>query len=481
MENTTTIKFGVICEKTNYKSIESYIEQTIINSIKIYKDFDTGVYHIQDNPNKYNFIFVVVDFDDFDYEKNVVSTIKKSDNNIVIFLVDNCPEMTVTEDDELIFVTKSDTNKYNKFVKTLNYDFDYKIYRVNTEQCMTWTIINDKGITNLSNNQIDLIFSSISSKKYDDIDDKKRFLKSKLKTIDTNQKIEELGQKEILSFFEKRLKVVSQKKIVCNNYLALLKSHIVTADNNNTEELIVNLLGQDFMKGDMLDTYIENMDNILNNKIQTFITKNSKMSNDKLYTFFNAMIKVTNALTKTTSTLTAEINKLDDHISKLNSEELSNITDLNVLKSKLIKTIDKSGIKSAENLCANLIVTISDNAISSFAENDESCLNFLNFMNQQKFSKDIVDNFVYRIINKKIELVGNSNNSKDVRKLYPDLLLVLVIPKLSSDNFVYKKIYMCVSKSKNVITNKYQLIDKLTPEEYNNILSFELTYVNLYP
>ena len=136
----------------------SKILEDIINSIKIFSSFKLHLSKVDSiQPlDKFHYIFYAVNFNQLDD-----CPVIQCDNCSQFFIVvDGCHNLTLDDDDELVFDNDADNKKYAKYISKYK-NSNVLHYKISTVFTTIWQqIVNDSSIVNLSDSQIELLIST---------------------------------------------------------------------------------------------------------------------------------------------------------------------------------------------------------------------------------------------------------------------------------------------------------------------------------
>lgn len=496
------IKIGIIGNTNFLQEFQNLFNENIITHIKISQNFNlnTEIMSI-DNINNilftgYNFIFYIINFDQLE-NLETISFIKKigsqltDPRNHLFVVVDQCNQMEIDDDGDLVFTSDTDDEIYHKFDKILDNELPEKLFHLfklsSIFANIYHKIINDHSIVNLTEEEIDQL-SNKHLKKSSKMSflDKKREIKLILRKINLEDQLIETGYNEMIDVVNQYFKLIFQKKIVCQNYLFELNKEIIQ-DNNFIENIKI-ILNEIFdiknFKTEMFNNFVLKITQIIETQLQNFFKKyklNNSINSNQLNqanAYGHFLIEFNNILLnhdliKSSKIIQDEINFINNIIIDHYHRELEKITDLEKISLILesFSTKDKASLILLFEKIKKHPKIIMENI-----EKMDKWIIFIDKSIELDVPKGTIIGLIEKIIMMKINYHGDitKTNKNDLSILYPYCLNIFLLTNLDHQNFLLKKLYMYLLYHLRYSgRNLSEFIQKLTHEQYQQLLILE--------
>jgi len=513
-----TIKIGLKCGLNHLASdpitFREFLETYVLSEIKFCKEFRVIIDPIpKESPTDYhdysvyNYIFyhtrlsMLADPGVVDHIKTIATKMIPPRQHLFV-VVDQCSNMMVDDDGDLVLEKVADKTNFNFLTEALaNVPAGvHPIFKVNLTTARIWkTIDNQRSLKALTEDDIDILIAELLKKSPKmDLLEKKKCLKGALKKINFEHKIGESGYLELIGQIGIYLKLSNQKKIVCLNYLFYFGECSITTSVASVEYLerfLNEVKGILYFKKEILDDLMTQLHTEFMSKVEKFINSHrTKVSIQPLTTasvpahkYHKILICCEELAVKfginPTSTDFTFLYKELDTINKLildhHSKELEKITDLEKIAS-LLEILSKD---SSNNL-SDLFQKIIHNS-KIMTENIDNMSNWCDFIDdcfRLKIPINLILNLVEEIIVHKISYYSgdlNRVNKSDLTAIYPQCLHIFLLQHLN-EHFVFVKLSMYASyairySGRNII----DLMRQLTPEQYQSLLLLETKLVSI--
>ncbi|XWV24753.1 hypothetical protein QJ856_gp1030 [Tupanvirus deep ocean] len=485
----------------NLDELHNLLNENILQSVKICPNFTlkTVIVPIEEtNFDQYNFVFYKTTFDKIGND-DTYDNIKKiciglvDPRNHLFVVVDDCINLEIDDDGDLVFCDAEDNNKFQEFDESLAKIVNDNLFhacKISIQMSNIWKlIIDDSSIINLSEDQINILAPRLIKKSSKmSLVDKKREIKMALKKINKDDKLAETGYTELCGNVVQYFKLLHQKKIVCHNYLYAFNKVNVTLNNSDIDDINVllnEIYGISYLKTEMHDDLIDKIDSILLSKLKQFYDKcknnvaidSNKVGSIDAYGYHKFLVRFMDIakgynLSNIMQITKHEIGTVNNLITEYHKKEMERVTDLDKISSYL----EIFASKDKNNLIA-LFDKIRGHP-KIMAENIEKMDKWIVFINKclkLGIPKEAIMRLMEEIIMSKISFYTDTSriNNKDISVVYPQCLNVFLISNLNR-NFVFKKLYMYISYSIRYSgRNISEYIKNIRIEQYQDLLKLE--------
>lgn len=492
------IKAGIFGSNTEY--LLQFLNDYLLSGIKICNSFTLETSIAKDNFDNYNFILYSINWNNISDETTIpeIEIISKSFSNPrhhLIIVIDECYNMEIDDDGDLVFSDDTMEKTYLKFknlISKLPNKNCIDISRICLKISTIWKTIDlDSSIVNLNEDQINILGNLLIKKSKSSklsFSDKKREIKLLLKKISVDDKLSESGYTDLSDIVSAYFKLVNQKKIVCSNYLYAFDKINISFDENqitNINNLLKEIYSINFLKTEMHDSLIDKIDNMLLDKLKNFYSKQKNnvtigdSTEDKIdaHTYHKFLTEIMNIskgynLSNILEITKNEINNIDSLIIEYHEKEIKNVTDL----SKILSLLEIFSTKDHNKFVALFEkITTYPKTIKENIEKMNEWIIFINKCIKLGTPKESVINLIEEIIMAKISFHNGVTNihGKDISILYPQCLQVFLLSNLNK-NFIFKKLYMYITYSmKYSGKNISDFIRNLKMEQYQNLMLIE--------
>lgn len=496
----------------NIVLFHNFISENVLSEISISPKFGMETLIIESSTDinheccNFNIIFYVTNFEKF-IDDQFIDTIKNITKNLndirnhVFIIISDCDDLVLDDDDDLVFSDDAKEKIFQKITKLISTSVNknlFHISKLSINQAKIWnTISNENTITNLSENQIDILASIILKKsKTLSLVDKKREIRAALKNIDVATKLDETGFNDLFEKMTTYMKIVKQKQYVKSNYEHYCSKLEINMEKQNMENLI-NLVKEiysiNYFKTDIYEKFITNINNTLASKLKEFYNKNkntivstlNNINNDitNAYKYHSFLLEINQLaknynMTNIISATSTEIKNMDNIIINHHHKEIEKITDLEKILAfvEIFASKDKNNLIGFFDKIKSNIKIIHDNI-----DKMDKWVLFIDKCIKMKIPGETLIHLIEDIIMAKISYYGDSTriNSKEITVIYPQCLHVFLLP-LVDKNFIFKRLYMFVSyhirySGRNVAEH----IKKIKSEEYYKMLLLEYKLLEL--
>ncbi|XWV25994.1 hypothetical protein QJ857_gp1086 [Tupanvirus soda lake] len=485
----------------NLDELHSLLNENILQSVKICPNFTlkTLIVPLENTDfDQYNFVFYKTTFDKIN-DNSTYTDIKKISTGLVdprnhlFVVVDDCNNLEIDDDGDLVFIDSEENNKFQEFDESLAKIVNDNLFhacKISIQMSSIWKmIIDDSTIVNLSEDQINMLASRLIKKSSKmSLVDKKREIKIVLKKINKDDKLAETGYTEFCDSVVQYFKLLHQKKIVCHNYLYAFNKINVSLNNNDMDDiniLLKEIYGISYLKTEMHDDLIDKIDAILLAKLKQFYDgcKNNvaidsnKLASIDAYAYHKFLVQIMDIakgynLSNIMQITKHEIGAVNNLITDYHKKEMERVTDLEKISSYL----EIFANKDKNNLIALFDKIRSHPKIMS--ENIEKMDKWIVFINKclkLGIPKEAVMRLMEEIIMSKISFYTDTSriNNRDISVVYPQCLNVFLISNLNR-NFVFKKLYMYISYTIRYSgRNISEYIKNIRIEQYQDLLKLE--------
>jgi len=495
------ISIGIIDDN----DFSNFISDEIITNLKIYKNFKvtTNLIKLDTNLcNDFNHIFFIVKFNDIN-NKNILNAIKQISTclvhprNHLFIIIDSCVNMSLDDDDELVFDDNESNQKIKQFEKNIcpfiNSDH-YDLIKMNSTFAKIYKSIIDEGsISKISNDDIDVIAESLIPKSNKlSITDKKREIKLFFKKVSIEDKLVETGFNDLEAKVMKYFGITNQKKIVCSNYSFIINNFTFDISENcmNKLELILTEINSiNYLKPDILDGLILSVSEQLDKKLLAFFTENNNKiginvkNGIDVYQYqssLNKLLKIicTNNL-NISKNIEKEKDKINDIIISHHSKEVEKTSDLD----KIFPLLEIFAAKDKNNLFG-LFDKLSSNSklIKDNMDSMDKWTIFVDKCTKIGIPKQSIINLIEKIIIEKISHycdISKAQKNSDLSIIYPHCLHSFLLSNMNK-HFIFKKLDMITCyhmrySGRNILDT----INNLTSEQYDSLLTLEYKLLNL--
>lgn len=501
LESSKILKVAVMGNGNN-NIFHNFLNETVFSIVKICPNFVLKTDLITDNElnayNEYNFLFYVTTLNKIKND-STFSSIKKisgeleDPRNHLFVIIDECDNMEIDDDGDLVFSDDDDESLYQKFDEKLSNIINDKLFhtcRISIEMAKIWKKIDDDGsIVNLSEEQINTL-APILIKKSNRMSliDKKREIKIALKKITIDDKIAETGYTDFYDNTSQYFKLLYQKKIICQNYIFNFNKINVTLkdiDMANINNLLREIYEISYLKTEMHDDLIDKIDTFLLLKLKNFCTKckNFVQIDPKTsqyvdaYAYHKFLIQIMDIakgynLSNIMEITKEEITTVNNLITEYHKKEMERVTDLEKISSylEIFATKDKINLNALFEKIRTYPKIIQENI-----ENVDKWIVFIDHCLKIGVSKDLIVRLVEEIIVTKISHYNEVSriNNKELSAIYPLCLQIFLLSNINR-NFIFKRLYMYASYSIRYSgRNISELIRNIKEEQYQLMLKLE--------
>ena len=518
-KNSPALKIG-ITGTDNVERFQSLLNDRIFSSVKICQSFTLSSTSVikETALEQYNFIFYVTLFSKI---ANIVDAIKPlsaglaDPRNHIFIIVDNCKNLVVDDDGDLVFANSSDNTIFQKvedsLTKMLGGENLFDLCKIDTVGAQIWNkITEDSSIVNLTEEQINILTTSLLKNANTKLSlvDKKREIKTLLKKVSLDEKLAETGYTDLANGITRHFKLLNQKKIVCQNYLfafnrlkiSLQKEHMLEINN-----FLKEVYGISYLKSEMHDDLTDKIDAVLFSKIKEFYdTCKNKVVIDSTsaadaadaaqtaidaYAYHNFLLDIMEIakgynLSNIMEITKQEISSINNLIIEYHKKEMEKVTDLVKISSLLEIFAAAADNKDKNNL---LLLGLFEKVKSNpkiLHENMDKMDKWVVFVDKCLkigVPRESIVHLIEDIILAKIAIYTDMSkaNSKEISTIYPQCLHVFLLTNLNR-SFIFKKLYMFISYSIRYSgRNITEFIKNLTPEQYQNLLVLENKFLEL--
>lgn len=501
------IKVGIFPNE-NANLLQNFLNESIFDSIKICQSFQLETTILEQNVNYdyYNFLFYITTFNKIANEStiNEIKSIKEKlihPRNHLFIVVDQCNNLQMNDDDELVFQNEDENESYQTFDKTISKlinDNLFHLSNMSIELSTIWkTIENDSSIVNLSEDQVDLIAKKLLKKSSKmSLIDKKREIKSALKKVSINDKLAESGYNDFSEYVTQYFKLPYQKKIIYHNYLFAFNQTSINFDNqlDNINNLLKEIYDINYFKSDMYDDLLEKINSIFFLKLKNFYFryKNNVEFNPAnilntckvdVYIYHQFLLRIINMakdynLADIMTITNKELETINDLITNHHKKEMEHVTDLDKISSYL--EIFASKDRNNLNQLFDKIRTYPKIILENFDHMDK-WINFINRCLKIGIQRDLIINLIEEIIMNKIMFYCDisKTSGKEIVMIYPQCLQSFLVSNMSK-NFVFVRLYMYACHNIRYSgRNILDFIKNLNLEQYQNLLKLEYRLLEL--
>lgn len=458
LESAKKIKIGIYGDDD--ESFKNYLCDFVMESIKPITGCSTKIVshnNLSENVAS-NIIFCIVDIIDVvDAAETALGIIHvvAATNDDIIIIVDGCTNLEIDQDGCLYIADQNSNAKFETFKKALQQisNKNIKIFCASIYFATIWEKIGVDGkVGGLSEDQIDQVLTVLMGKKTATVkklslSDKKRDINAHIKNKSLDDLLFESGSVELSEFFVKALSLLSQKKIICKNYLNAVSRANVGLESNIIE-LVDEINSITFLKSEMYDELLENFNTTYETKIKKFCETakhriGSAQLNAQGYQKFllehiNAakeysMETLHTLLTKELDTVQRII--LDEYNKDINAT--TNLERIFIIVENFYN-IDKNNVnKFLENIVKHPSISLEN------IENTNAWMKFIIGCEKLGISNDHIIYLLCEIIINKIKFYGQYSNSRATAQniTYPSCLNIFLLENLSK-HFVLKKLHM---------------------------------------
>ncbi len=495
-DNAKILKIGTINDDIGI--LQNFLDMYITSNIKLCKNISMNTTQIGTDYVNYNFLFLLLTFDNLSsvttYEmiKNIVSGLTTPLNHLFI-VVDNCPDLTIDDDGDLVFVDDNNNQTFNNFDNSLSEIMPPKLYhlfKISIENAIIWkNISNNRSIVTLTENQINLIASQIIKKSKNaklSFLDKKKEIKILLKKIVVDDKLAETGYTDFYENVVQYFKLLYQKKIVCQNYVTAFKKINISLnkeDMDNVNMLLKEIYEVTFLKTEMHKKLTDQISVILLEKIKNYYIKcknnvsicPTKQPFIDANVYHNLLVSVMDIakvynLPAIIEVTKSEIGYVNNIIVEHHKKEVEKITDLDKL-SHWLQIFASNGLDTLinmfEKICAHPKI------MSENIEKMDKWVMFIDKCLKLSIPLDAIIKLTENIIMNKINFYNDMRLNKNITIIYPQCLQIFLSMNIDK-HFSFKKLYMYLSyhirySGKNII----EYIKNITENEYKSMLILE--------
>ena len=495
-ETAKILKIGITgnggCEK-----FRDLLSENIFETTKICQAFTVQKNIIADQNHNHNFVFYVTELSKL-MESDTLNGIKNIGSNIshprchLFIVIDGCNNLEVDDDGDLVFTEKKYNDIFRKFNDEIS-SIDEKLYdvnRISIEMSQIWKkIIDDSSIVNLDEDQINKLANQMIKKAAKlEMADKKREIKTALKKININDKLAESGYSQLLEMVSKFFKQVSQKKIVCQNYLyefSRARISLNDPDIENINLLLKEIYEINYLKSEMHDDLTDKIDSILLSKLKQLYEKSknnvvidtSSPNHIDAYHYYKFLVEFMDIakgynMSNIMEITEQEIGTINKLIIDHHNKEMEKVTDLD----KITSVLEIFANKDKNNLLGLFDkIKSHPNIIRENIGKMDKWIDFINKCTKLGIPKDSIINLVENIIMAKVTFYNDTTrtNQSDILLLYPQCLLVFLLSNINK-HFVFKKLFMYTSYSIRYSgKNMSELIKNIKQDNFHNMLSLE--------
>lgn len=498
------IKIAIIYKDDQVSNdLNSFFEK-IFENIKVCQNFNLQIQVINYHDcqyEDYNLIFLIIPFSELDNHQEIVNNYIPNISNIsyprnrFYIIVDSCYDLMIDDDEELTYTDDNKNLKFQNFLKLLTDKVNenlFYIFKININMAIIWkTIIEDNSISNLSEEQINYLVQKINIKisKATSPTDVRKELKMILRKTDIPSKLTETGYDNFFSTVSLHLKLVNQKKIVCQNYLYQFNKIVIGPNKieiNNLICILKEIYGITFLKSETHDDLIDKIDNILFSKLNQFYHKcknNISIGPNQTgiidaYTYHSFLCEIMEIakgynLSNIMDITKKETKIVDGLIIDHHKQEMEKITDLE----KIVSHLEIFAEKDRANLI-RLFEKIRSHHPKIIQENINNMNKWVLFVDRCfkiGIPKELIMYLIEEVILYKIQFYSDTSriSSKDPSIIYPQCLHVFLLTNINK-HFIFKKLFMFVSYSIRYSgRNIGEYIKNITQDQYQSLLILE--------
>lgn len=482
-------------------TFQNMLDNYILPNVKICKNFSLQktVNATNDVPIEYhNFLFYITTFNKI-HDKKLITDITNITHNLtdprnhLFIIVDECSNLKIDDDGDLIFADDTESVIYQQFEEGLSTVIKDKLFHV-CKISMTWInlwkkIQDESSIVNLSDNEINELANKLVKKSVKmTIVDKKKEIKQVLKKTNIDDKLAEAGFGEMSECISHYFKIVYQKKIVCHNYLfefGKIDIDLKTTNITNINNILKEIYEITYLKSETHDALIEQIDTMLLEKLKQFYTRcknnvaidSTRLNAIDAYEYHNFLTNFMNIasgynLSNIMEITKEEINTVNKLIIDHHNKEVEKITDLN----KIASVLEIFAVKDKNNL-VGLFEKIKTHK-TVMTENIDKMDKWIVFIGKclkLGISSDSVIQLIQEIIITKINFYTTiaAANKTELSTVYPQCVHAFLLSNIDK-NFIFKKLYIFICYTIRYSgRNISELIKNLTEEQYNSLLTLE--------
>lgn len=464
------IKIGII----GTGKLVEFLKTDIFDAIKIHSDFEIKfeICNVSAECQHYNYIFYLTKFEKIQ-ENVVMDDLKKISKNLnmsrnhLFVVVDECREMELDDEDDLIFTDKKKNKIMTDFDDKLSKIMDFNMYhicKISLDITVIYKLLSRGSLSDLSKKQTKILTSELSITEAQ--------IKRALKKMDMEEKLVEIGHHEFMKNVKLFFRLPYQKKMVFENYLFYLRKiefgigHVYLQNFKTFFEEIYNIF---FLKSEMLDDLCEKIKSIFMEKWTTFFESlKSFDSIEELNKFLSEIIQI--------------FRKKNIPITKFIENETEKIKSKYSYKESIPKTTDIREITKHLNVSnINDVLTMFDTGSKIIQDNIERTNDWILFVNkciniEVPFDGllKIMENIIVCKINYYAnEKFGFNTRVNDISILYPTFLQTFLISNINK-HFIFKKlliiVFGCIRYSGK---NFLEIAKNINENDYENLLELE--------
>lgn len=497
MNSAKKIRIGIYA-KTEINQFHEFLNNHIFASAKVSTNFTTDISIINSdttNYSQYNYIFYKCEYNQInDLDKpNIATEIKNilsqltNPRNHLFLLMDGCEDLEIDDDGDLIFCDKNKNTVYDKFIQTLGkIENICNISRISIPIANAWKkIANDGSVVNLNDDEMNIITNKLIKNSKRDMADKKKEVRAMIKKLKIDDKLNECGFNEFNETVGKYFKLISQKKIVSQNYIYEFNKININFNTLNLQNILKEIYDINYLKNEMHDELIHQIDQILLSKLKNFYQKScnlvviepKQLNHIDAYTYHKFLSTIMEIVREYNMSNIMEITKQEiGYTNKLiidqHNKEMEKLTDLD----KILSILEIFAARDKNNL-PGLFDRIQNNS-KIMVENMEKMDKWVFFIDKCSrigIAKESLIKLLEQIIILKITYFSDvsKSNRNEFSTIYPQCLQVFLLPNLNK-NFIFMKLYMLL-----VYTIRYSgkniadLIKNIKYDDYKNLMLIE--------
>lgn len=478
LNSARTLKIGII----NHDFSE-YINDTILNNIKICQSFELQTEYINGNYHLYNFLFYVIPINDINNHLDAIQTISTTISNPkthLFIIVTNCDQMVIDDDGDLVLSDKKLNQSFQKFdskISTILPDELFHICKLSIDHSLIWkTISDDSSIVNLTDDQIDKLVDILhltNSLKLPMVD-KKRNVRTEIKKIDVDNKLAETGLADFHDSVVQYFKIIYQKKVVCQNYISAFND--IKIGVTNLDDLVKEVHEINYLKEEMHAMLIGKLNDILLGKLNDYIQKSTIKINE-IAPYQNLLGHIHGIATKyqlndVGSITNTELCRVNNLVASHHQKEIEKVTDLDKIYKFMANNISNAHILFNKLKDQPKIISDNIDKMDQWVEFVDRCLSI-------GIGKEPIIELITEVIMAKIINYSESRINNGTGAIYPHCLHVFLVQHLQY--FAFTKLYMFMTANiRYAGRNVSDLIRGINVDGYNALLVLEQKLLELH-
>lgn len=399
-------------------------------------------------------------------------------------VLDTASELSLDDDDEMI-LTESKMRKLSdafekKLVMAPDDLFHYLVLSVRAANI--WSYVIENGISELSDRQVEYLAQDLVRKAAKlPMADKRRELKTALKTLDKDRKLMTTGYTAFETEFSQYLRMINQKLTVVQNILyqvSLIEYPQLSAHLPFLEQVFKIKYLKDDTKADLLTRMDANLNQkAVDHKIAVTApikpgrrtgTVDLENAHERLANLQRIHEVISSHLPQLAAELDREIRSLNKAVTDQRCREVENVTDLSKVGAYLASL--KTGHEDFIRKIPRQTKIIQENL-----QNTEQWIKLIDECLAMGLERQLLIKMIKDVIIAKIDhyVEASKSTRADMSMTYPQCLNVFLLTHLEKD-FVFKHLQMILTYGIRFSgRNLSDLIRDMTEQDYLTILGLE--------